>query len=419
MPGRNIVCRGRGKLCCGPASAAITPGRRCPAFRRLNGRDGLALGRDAAGQPVGFSRPALAGLEQLQVYGRESEAVVITLVVQAVRAGVPVALLDGAGRVGARLRRELSREAASDQVLFCDAARAARSRFRLNPFWLPPDQALWPAVFDHWTGWLQTLGVTPAGLGLAAYRHTRAAVILTALLAARQGLVLDPPALRAALEEPVYLATAGERLPEAAEMLGEPLWTWWNEAGRTASGFETRLRLGRLQERLAALLELAEYRVLWRGPYLDPPAALQAGQSLVWRLPDPRRRLRLYIASQLAALTTMLAAWPAEAGPALVILHELRPDFFDEGAAQLACFPAARVVSAAEQPVHRAVTGTLLLSRLDRAGAEWVWAQAEDVSGLRASDLRRLAPGHLVCYRAGQWGALDLLKGTELTNAKQ
>jgi hypothetical protein len=386
---------------------------------RLNGTGGLTLGYDPAGQPVGFSLPALGGLERLNIYGREADEVVATLVVQAVRAGVPVALLDGEGKVGARLRRELSREAAADQLLFCDAARAARSRFRLNPFWLPPDRAMWPAVFEHWSDWLQTLGVTPAGLGLAAYRHTRAAVILTALLATRQGLTLDPPALRGALEAPTYLPTAGERLPEAAEMLGEPLWTWWNRTGRSASGFDAQLRLRQLQERLKALLELAEYRVLWQGPYLDPLAALRSGQSLIWRLPDPRRRLRLYIASQLAALVTALTAWPAGGGPVLVILHELKPEFFEESAARLSCLPAARVVSAARQPTHRAVTGTLLLSRLDRAGTEWVWERAENLTGLRAADLRRLAPGHLVCCLAGQWGALDLLKGTELTNAKQ
>jgi hypothetical protein len=388
-------------------SAVVRLDLTAPA-RRLNGTGGLTLGHDPAGEPIGFTLPALGGLERLNVYGREADAVVAELAIQAIRAGLPVALLDGAGKVGARLRRRLSREIAADQTLFCDAARPAQSRFRLNPFWLPPDRAMWPAVFKHWNGWLQTLGVTPAGLGLAAYRHTRAAVTLTALLAARQKLVLDPPALWEALESPTYLPTAGERLPEAPDMLGEPLWTWWLAEGRLTAGFDAQLRLRQLRERLNVLLELAEYRVLWRGPYLDPLTALRSGQSLIWRLPDPRRRLRLYIASQLAALMTALTAWPAGAGPVLIFLHELRPDFFEESVAHLSRLPGARVVSSARQAANRPVSGALLLSRLDRAGTEWVWQRADDLTGLRAADLRRLAPGHLVWHQTGQWGALDL-----------
>lgn len=378
--------------------------RTAPALRII-GRAGLRLGLDPDRKPVGFDLPDLNALQAgLRLYGQIAAAFSLELAQQAVQAGLPVAFLDGSGSATGLLTRRLTREAANGRLLSCDVERPAQSRQRLNPLWLPPEQPeRWPALLgDIWPAWLRELGVTPAGLGRTAFRHTRMAVMLTGLLAARRGLALDPAALLETLEIPDFLAQA--ETIGGPEIFGEELWRWWQSEGRHTHNFDVHLRLGHLRERLSSLLALPEYGILWRPPFTDPLQLAEQGLSLVWRLPDPRRRLRGYITSQLLALSALLSAWPA-CRPLLIVLYEL--DNIDAWVERLSRFPAARVVSAARRLGQRPLAGPLLLSKLERVDAERV--QAEQAMGdIRATDLRRLPAQRLLLRRGKDIATIEI-----------
>ncbi|MCP4519397.1 MAG: hypothetical protein GY824_29725, partial [Delftia sp.] len=347
-----------------PGLAAVSRLERLSPALRVEGM-AVVAGQDAEGHQVGFSRPDLEDLRTLRVLGRTAEPVVVNMARQAVQAGIPVLLLDGSGTVVSKLAQILLREMAAGRLLLCDVDRPAQSRFRLNPLWLPADGAdSWPDILAAVMAWLRELGVTPAGLGRTAYRHTRVAVVLAALVAAGQGLALDVPFLRRTLAEPDFLAMLdGETLPDGGRLLDTETWNWWLNEGRGTQSFDVRHRLGHLQGRLEALLELPEYELLWQGPYLDP-LAVAGGVSLFWRLTDPKRRLRPYISSQLLAIDTLLRVWPAT-HPLLIFVHEL--NIGQIWVERFRALPAARLVLAAERmsslPAMAEPT-TLLISRL-------------------------------------------------------
>lgn len=370
--------------------------RLAPALRVS--RPALTIGQDGAGYPVGFDLPVLERLRHLGIAGQAAGAGVIDLAAQAIRAKVPLLLLDGRGSAVARLNRPLFRELAREQVVVCDVERPAQSRFRLNPLWLPAQPQVWPDVFaTGWLPWLRELGVTPAGLGQAAFRHTQAAVILTAMAAAGRNLALDVPGLRDALTEPEFLGMLDEAtLPGASAALGEAGWHWWLAEGRRVPNFEAHVRLGHVRDRLNALLALPAYEMLWQPPYLDPR---QAGPvSLLWRLPDPRRQLRAYVSSQLLAISTLLAVWP-QAQPLLIILHELPG--FDSWCRRYLAHPAVRLVQAGTRLPEGGLEPepvTWLLSRLHRDDAGTMAARLD---GVGAADLRRL-PDRRWLLRQGQ-----------------
>ncbi|GIK42104.1 MAG: hypothetical protein BroJett011_59370 [Chloroflexota bacterium] len=381
--------------------AAVSNLQRLALTLRVNGAGGLIVGRDAENQRVGFNFPDLKGMQMVQVLGHEADKVAITLAHQAVKAGLPVLFLDGHGTATTMLSRRLMREVAANKVLLCDVERPAQSRFRLNPLWLPPLD-FWPRLFPGiWLDWLRELGVTPAGLGQKAYRHTLVSTVVTALIAARRNLSLDPTGLRDAMQTPDFLTLLDDDL---SGIVGEEMWQWWLTEGRQTSNFDVHLRLGHLRDRLSALLEIPEYRVLWQAPYLNPLAVLNEGGSLLWRLPDPRRRLQPYITSQLLAITTLLSVWPAEQ-PIIVFLHELNAGSWIKRFRQL---PMARLVLASEQMLYPPMVtkqATLLLSRLDKKDAE---TMSEGLPGVRTADLRRLPPRRLLFQRGEVMGTLDL-----------
>jgi hypothetical protein len=308
-----------------------------------------------------------------------------------------------------QLSRRLLREMAAGQALLCDVERPAQSRFRLNPLWLPPDPASWPQLMTGpWREWLQELGVTAGGLGQVAYRHTLVATALIGLAAVQQGLALEVRSLRDTLAAPDFLPLLGEETLYPG-LVDEATRTWWLAEGRQASNFEAHLRLGHLRERLSGLLDLPEYGVLWRGPYLDPLAALDSGLTcLVWRAPDPRRRLRPYLISQLVALAGLLTVWPAER-PVLIILHEVEAGSWPR---RLAALPPARVIVSSERargPLAALPQPTaLLVSRLKEAAE----AQALQpwLPGIPPSDLCRLPPTRLVVQAGGDWGTVDFIE---------
>ncbi len=377
-----------------------------PALRTNGTKPALQLGHDAEQKSIGFTLPELTGVQPLQIFGQTAEAVTVDLAYQAIQAKCPVLFLDGRGLAVAQLARRMLRETATGQVLTCDVERPAQSRFRLNPLWLPAESGCWSSILSTgWPAWLRDLGVTPGGLGQTAYNHTQVAVILTTLVSAAQGLALDVPGLYDALLAPDFLTMVGqESMTET--ILTPEIWQWWRTEGRQTPKFDVHLRLGHLRDRLKALLELPEYRVLWRPPYHDPLTIMIDGGSLLWRLPDPRRRLRAYLTSQLLALTTLLTAWPA-GQPILLFLHEVEAGAWLE---RLNTFPAARLVRSATAIPGQILAGestSLLLSRLSTAEAERMEPQ---LPGVRAADLRRLPSERLVLKRGQAIGILNLNK---------
>ena len=384
-------------------SAVSTLEKSAPALR-LNRLPALKLGQDSEAESIGFTLPDLDGLQLLHISGQATEGVVINLVQQAVQAHRPVLLLDGQGVVTTRLARRLLREVATERVLLCDVERPAQSRFRLNPLWLPSTaEARVKALSTGWPAWLREQGVTAAGLGLAAYRHTQVAVMLTALVAQERDLALDVPGLCEALQAPDFLKLVEARVWAGSGLLDEALWAWWQSQGQMTSSFDMHLRLAHLRDRLSALLDLPEYSVLWRGPYLEPLAALRSGQSLFWRLPDPRRRLSAYIISQLLVLNTLLTAW-VEAHAPVIFLHELQAESWVE---RLATFPNARLILSAAQPQTKPNSvppSSLLLSRLDEVPA---WMQ-QSLPGVRPTDLKRLPANRLLFKCRGELCTVDL-----------
>ncbi len=380
------------------------------AVLRLNGtdkRNHIVVGQDGQGYDVGFSLPDLDGMrETVRVFGHESGEIVTVLVRQFIQRGKPVLLLDGEGGLSAGLNRLLLREVADKQVLVCDVERpAAQSGFRLNPLWLPGDQTLWPGLFSTgWQEWLAALGVNIGGLGRDAYYHTQVAVVATAALAAQRNLTLDAVTLSEALETPDFLNRVGGDLTNGEQLLGEEIWQWWLKQGQTTSNFDVHMRLGHLRERLNRLLDLPEYRMLWRRPYLDALEAVKNGQSLIWRLPDRRKRLRGYVTSQLLAISTLLAAYSSETVPLVIILHELPAA--ESWVSNLSSSPGARLLVSGLQVGNRPLQGTLLLSRLQRDDAEHVpKSLAEEI---RASDLRRLPDRRLIMCARGETATLDI-----------
>ena len=378
-----------------PGLAAVSRLERLAPTLRVAGR-ALVAGRDAEDASLGFSLPDLAGARFVWAVGQAAGQTSVSLAAQAIRSGVPTLFLDGSGTAVSGLIRQLTRDVASGRVLVCDVERPAQTRFRLNPLWLPAMAETWPRVLPHWLDWLRELGVTPGGLGRTAYRHTQVSVVLAALVAAGQGVAIDPPGLRSALDVADFLSMVElETLPaDPRPLLGEETWTWWQTEGRATSPFDVQLHLGHLRDHLNALMGLPEYGVLWRAPYLDPLAALGDGVTgLAWRLPDLRRRLRAYATSQLLALTTLLAAWPEER-PIVIVMHELDAG---EWISVLRGFGAARLIVATRQASRlpaRELPATLLVSRLDKGDAETI--QARFFPGVRAADLRRLPETRLL-----------------------
>jgi hypothetical protein len=384
-----------------PGLAAVSSFQRVTPALRVNGSAALVVGQDAENQRIGFALPGLVGMRSLHVFGHAAETVAVNLAYQAVRAGITTLFLDGQGTATTSLSRRLMREVAANKVLICDVERPAQSRFRLNPLWLPETDH-WPALFPEiWLDWLRELGVTPGGLGQNAYRHTIMATVLTALVAAKRNLTLDPSGLRDALQMPDFLTLAEGDL---SDIVGQGMWAWWVNEGRKIPNFDVHLRLGHLRDRLTALAEIPEYRVLWQVPYLDPLAVLNDGLSLLWRLPDPRKRLQPYITSQLLGITTLLSIWPANQ-PVLIVSHELNAGSWVK---RLRALPMARVVLVSEQITNPPVLSkqtSLLLSRLDREGAELMG----QILGIRAADLRRLPAKRLLLQRGEVLGTLDLI----------
>lgn len=384
-----------------PGLAAVSNLQRVTPALRVNSSAALVLGQDAENQRIGFALPGLVGMRPLHVFGHAAEIVAVNLAHQAIRAGITTLFLDGKGTASTSLSRRLMREVAANQVLICDVERPAQSRFRLNPLWLPETDH-WPALFpDTWLEWLRELGVTPGGLGQNAYRHTIMATVLTALVAAKRDLTLDPSGLRDALQVPDFLTLVDGDL---SDIVGQAMWTWWVNEGRKIPNFDVHLRLGHLRDRLTALADIPEYRVLWQAPYLDPLAVLNDGLSLLWRLPDPRQRLQPYITSQLLGITTLLSIWPANR-PVLIVLHELNAGLWVK---RLRHLPMARLVLVSEQIMNPPALNkqtSLLLSRLDREGAKMMG----QILGIRAADLRRLPAKRLILQRADVMGTLDLI----------
>jgi|GEM_PF-6509872 len=343
----------------------------------------------------------------LRIDGQATESVVIDLVQKAVQADQPVCLLDGRGIAATRLARRLLREVAVEKVLMCDVERPAQSCFRLNPLWLPDDEQISvKGMSNGWLAWFQELGVTPGGLGQTAYWHTQIAVILTALATTQRRISLDISGLRDALQTPDFLTLVDEEIWSGINILTDEIWKWWRIEGRNTTSFNTHLRLAHLRDRLGALLDLPEYSVLWRAPYLDPRVITTSNRSLIWRLPDPRRRLSAYITSQLLALNTLLTIWPEDQPPLLVFLHELNAGVWIE---RLQAFPAARVIVSAKhikpEPITLSST-SLLLSCLNREEAEQMEAT---LPGIRATDLRRLPPNRLVFKQGENIGTVDIM----------
>ena len=242
-------------------------------------------------------------------------------------------------------------------------------------------------------------------MGQTAYRHTLAAVVLTGLVMGRRSVGLDVGMLRDALTTPDYLATLdGDTLVPGA--LEETTQAWWLAEGHRAPTFDAHLRLGHLRERLSSLLEQPEYKLLWRPPYLDPLQVLRNGaNALIWRAPDARRRLRPYLTSQLLAVTTLLAGWPADR-PVLIILHELNAGSW---AHRLASFSPARLIISGERiptldqlPAARSI----VVSQLDREDAGKLEGRLP--AEVRPADLRRLPAGRVIFQRGREWGTVDL-----------
>jgi len=351
----------------------------------------LFVGIDSEGHRLGFALPELAELRSLRLVGRAAERLTVRLVEQAIQAGQPVLLFDGKGVVTAGLTRRLPRAVATAQIRLCDVERPAQSRFRLNPLWLPPDSTHWPALLTGWALWLREVGVTPGGLGQAAYRHTQLAVTLTALAAAERGLAVDLPALAEALETPDFLINLPDDLLGRYPVVSDEVRHWWQTQGRHTSGLDVQMRLAHLRERLQALLTLPEYRVLWQAPYLDPITVAE-GSCLFWRIPDRRHRLQPFLTAQLLATGSLLTVWPEPTRPLLIVLHEVTvpPAWLSH----LHTFPAARLIIASEASEASDTarptplpSSAYLLSRLDPASAARL---ANELLDIPTTDLTRL-----------------------------
>jgi hypothetical protein len=129
-------------------------------------------------------------------------------------------------------------------------------------------------------------------------------------------------------------------------------------------------------------------------------ALAPGNQSLLWRLPDPRRRLRVYIGSQLLALTTLARTWPGHR-PLIIITHELAlgawRKFF--GLKGTVLIEAGRSVSELAQ------AATLIISRLDQADTPVLQDLFEDI---RVADLGRLPDNRLLLRQGQVSGTLTL-----------
>jgi hypothetical protein len=390
-----------------PGLAAVSRLERLAPALRVAG-PALVVGRDTEGVPAGFALPGLEWVRPLWIVGHAAEEVAVNLATQAMRAGIATCFLDAKGTAVSTLARQMMRDVAAGRVLVCDVERPAQTRFRVNPLWLPASPETWSRILPAWLNWLRELGVTPGGLGQAAYRHTQIAVVISTLVAAGQGVALDLPGLRSALDLVDFLPVVdAETLPyDPRRLLREETWEWWIAEGRNTQSFDVHLRLGHLRDRLDALLSLPEYSVLWQAPYLDLLTALGNGVSgLLWRLPDPRRRLHAYVTSQLLALMTLLVAWPAER-PLLIFLHELNAG---DWVNHLVKFAAARLVFVARQATSlpdRPHPQAVLVSRLDKEDAALL--QSQFFSGVRPGDLRRLPEARLLFSQNGAFGTVDL-----------
>ena len=388
------------------ALAAVSPISRLAPLLRLDqgaGQTSLKLGSDDTGALVGFPLAGFKDAQTVQIVGDEAATVTGNLICQAVAAKQPVFLIDGEGSVAAQISRRLNREIALGEVLDCDLSRPAQSRFRLNPFYLPEDKTLWPQTVRLWRRYLRDLGVTLGGLGQVAYRHTLVAVTLTALAAWARELEMDPTGLLDALEQPNFLTRLDE-IGWEEKLLGTDIWHWWQAEGRFAPAFDVQGRLGHLRQRLAGLLQLPEYRVLWRAPYLSPEEPLRASQSLIWRFSAGRRRLHPFAQGQLLALTNMLLTQRAAPQPTLVVFHGYHPVQWVESIRQV---PSARLLlaghSATDLPALPTEATTRIISRLGREDAQQI--QVPDV---RPSDLRRLPVGRLIVQQGHQVSTVTL-----------
>ena len=157
-----------------------------------------------------------------------------------------------------------------------------------------------------------------------------------------------------------------------------------------------------MRDRLGKLLDLPEYSVLWREPYLDLGQMLQERTALFWRLPERDGRRHAYIVSLYAALAATLRVW-SEAAPVLIFFHNLNPGSW---ARRLGAIPSARLFLAAEAPANlpdRPRPQTLVVSRLGKAGADALYPH---LPGTRAADLRRLPEDRLIIRRGDELGTV-------------
>ena len=364
---------------------------------------GLNLGKDTEGEKIGFSFPELPGSRSVRIIGADSARLTARLAYQGFRARLPVCVLDGDGEVVNLLARLAMRELAQEEALLCDLERPAQGDLRFNPFWLPEARDDWPAVLAIWRVWLKELGVTPAGLGTDAYRHTLAAVVLTAKAAIERGLTFDPEGLRQALEAPEFLTTL--RHNGASALFSAADWAWWQSPGQQTPNFDVHLRLGHLRERLSSLLELPEYSVLWKAPYLALPDAFETRRALFWRLTGQKGHRSLYISSLLMSLEVALSVYRRKKKPVLLFIHNLDTGLWAE---RLHQFQATRLFLSGEQwGVFPALPRpqTLIVSRLNKDDAEKLYPK---LTGTRAADLRRLPPGRLIVRRGRHLGTATM-----------
>ena len=359
----------------------------------------LVFGYDRDGQTVGLSLAALRANHPVRLLGEHSAALAADIVRQSLAHHLRVFLFDGDGAVIARLTKTAMRELASGQALLCDLDRPAQAKFRLNPLWLPDSPALWADTLDTWAQWLAEIGITTAGLGTVTVRHTLAAVALIAFAAHERGLLFDPVSLRDTLDTPDILPTLS--LPDG--VLDAETRRWWFDAGQYTPHFDAHLRLSHLRQRLAQWLTVPEYRVLWREPFDNPADLLARRTALFWRVPDPTGMRRIYINSQLLALTNMLRTLPANGPPALVMLHNLNPGFWGQ---RLQSLPGTCLLSAdssGENSPAKTVPRTLVISRLQRATAARLAAELN----ISESDLRRLPAGRIIIKKGHLLGTAD------------
>jgi hypothetical protein len=304
--------------------------------------------------------------------------------------------------VAGSLSQQVVQQTLKDQVLLCDLDRPAQSRFRLNPLWLSPDPSTRQQAAEAWWRWLGDFGVTRGGLGPVVYRHTIAAIALTAMVADTKNLILDLPGLRETLEAPDFLRRIDPK--SARPFLDEETYQWWLKQGRQTPEFDARLRLGHLRDQLDKLIALPEYHLLWQPPYLDPAAVLAEKISLIWRMTAARGRHAPFLYAQLLALTTLLQNKTDE-DPVLLVFHELPPLHWAQTLGQ---FPFVRFVIAGTRLNQNPDLPRPVTLAVSRTGKEDAAVLSKYLPGVRPADLQRLPTNRFLVRRGRAMTTIDL-----------